>query len=352
MSEKMRNLQYFAQRAVNTAWRIAQNEARSSHNPKGFEKHLEFTLRSRSVEMNRLLNEIAQEELNKVNVPPEPMNFDKFIRTSNQKFNHVEVFVGNKWVQVPSAANINFEGQSACNAGKVQSAFTVTISYKGETTTYTSSETYEQYQSKEFLASYQPLLVEGKNRRVQETELDWMRMGAQAYGVAHNTLGTLNNTKTLVENIPKPFKQKCVYKLSKTIPQAEKTFNTLEKLATKAKYLGRICNYLSFGVIGYEIITNNWDAHTAVNTTLLVVGIAATSFSAIPIVTGIAIYGLLDLVFDVGGGIDSLFGRKSGFWDNKAIESYPTDFTPLFNTVQVDNTYLDLPRIEPLKYKD
>ncbi len=102
----------------------------------------------------------------------------------------------------------------------------------------------------------------------------------------------------------------------------------------------------------YEFATGTWDAHTFVNTGVLIIGITAASFSAIPIVTGIAIYGLLDLVFDVGGGIDSLIGRDSGLWDNKPIESYPTDFTPLFNTVQVDNTYLDLPRIEPLKYKD
>ena len=102
----------------------------------------------------------------------------------------------------------------------------------------------------------------------------------------------------------------------------------------------------------YEFTTGTWDAHTFVNGALLVVGIAAVSFGAIPIVTGVAIYGLLDLVFDVGGGIDSLIGRDSGLWDNKPIESYPTELSPLFNTVQVDNTYLDLPRIEPLKYKD
>ena len=102
----------------------------------------------------------------------------------------------------------------------------------------------------------------------------------------------------------------------------------------------------------YEFATGTWDAHTFVNGGLLVIGFIAAPLGAVPIVTGIAIYGLLDFVFDVGGGIDSLIGRDSGLWDNKPIESYPTDFTPLFNTVQVDNTYVAPQFIEPLKFKD
>lgn len=82
------------------------------------------------------------------------------------------------------------------------------------------------------------------------------------------------------------------------------------------------------------------------NGTLLVVGLIAVPLEASVIVTGIAIYGLLDLVFDVGDGIDDVFGRDSELWDNRPISSFPTDENPIF---KIDNTYLAPQFIMPLK---
>jgi len=50
------------------------------------------------------------------------------------------------------------------------------------------------------------------------------------------------------------------------------------------------------------------------NTGLLVAG-GAASFSGAPaVLTGLAIYGILDYAFDISGSIDAAVGRKSGIW--------------------------------------
>lgn len=86
MSEKRNNLQQFVQQAADTAWRASQNNSQYDPNPTGFGKNLEFTLQARSGELSRLLNQIAEDELSQVDRSPEPIDFTKFVRISNQKF--------------------------------------------------------------------------------------------------------------------------------------------------------------------------------------------------------------------------------------------------------------------------
>ncbi|MBI9056324.1 MAG: hypothetical protein JEZ01_01005 [Labilibaculum sp.] len=352
MSEKLNNLQQFVQQAADTAWRSTQNNSQYDPNPTGFGQHLEFTLQARSGELTRLLNEIAEEELSNENHTPDPIDFTKFIRISNQKFNHKEVFVGDKWVLVPSDANINFNARTDSYAGNVQASFTVTISQGGNTATYTSSETYQQFQNNKPLVNNEQLLVKGENLGLNDGELDWMRAGAGVYGVADKSANNLNNLNNCYDLSSKQFKRKYTYKLSKIAPKVGKPgkiFQSLQKLSKNTKFLGPLANYLSAGTIGYEVLTDTWDAHTIVNGCILVVGIIAVSATSAPIVIGIAIYGLLDLVFDVGDGIDDLMGRDSGFWDNRPIDSFPIDENPIF---KIDNTYVAPQFIEPLKFKD
>ncbi|PKQ69034.1 hypothetical protein BZG01_01635 [Labilibaculum manganireducens] len=355
MSGKLNNLQQFVQNAADTAWRASQNNSQYDPNPTGFGQHLEFTLQARSGELSRLLNEIAEDELNQVDKSPEPIDFTKFVRISNREFNHKEVFVGDKWVLVPNDANIRFDARTDSYAGTVQASFNLTISHNGDTATYTSSETYQQYQSNKPLVDNEQLLVKGQNLRLNDGELDWMRLGAGVYGVADKSANTANNFRSLYDCRTKDFKRKYTYKLSKIAPKAGKSgeiFQSLEKFAKKTKHLGKLCNIITFGTLLYEYNTDTWDAHSFVNAGLLAVSIIAVSAASAPIVTGIAIYGLLDLVFDVSGGIDDIFGRDSNFWNNQAIESYPTELLPLFNEARIDNTYVAPQFIKPLNFKD
>lgn len=358
MSGKRNNLQQFVQQTADTAWRASLNNSQYDPNPTAFGKHLEFTLQARSIELTRLLNEIAEEELGNHHHTPEPIDFTKFVRVSNQKFNHKEVFIGNKWVLVPSDANINFNARTDSYAGTVCASFEVTISCNGDSKSYYSSETYQQYQGSQPLVNNDQLLVQGQNLRLNDGELDWMRLGAGAYGVADKSVNNLSNLNNCYDLSSKQFKRTYSYKLSKLSKnlgkpaKSGKIFQNLQKLSKNTKLLGPLGNALTAGTIGYEVLTDTWDAHTVVNGCILAVGIIAVSAGSAPIVVGIAIYGLLDLVFDVSGGIDDVFGRDSNFWNNQAIESYPTELLPIFNEARIDNTYVAPQFIEPLNFND
>ena len=80
--------------------------------------------------------------------------------------------------------------------------------------------------------------------------------------------------------------------------------------------LGPAGTALGIGVQVYEYGTGTWDAHTIVNTSLMVGVGAATFFAAPAVLTGIALYGIGDYVFDFGGALDRNVGRNSGIWDH------------------------------------
>ena len=132
-------------------------------------------------------------------------------------------------------------------------------------------------------------------------------------------LGTVGAAVQGYNNIPNDVKRAYAYKLSKAtglksgqIFQGAKGFaNSTGKWASK---LGPVGILLGVGVAGYEIGTWTWDAHTAVNITLMGGVAAATFFAAPAVLTGIAIYGVGDYFFDFGGTIDRNVGRYSGVW--------------------------------------
>lgn len=355
MSEKLNNLQQFIQTVTNSSWRACQNNSPYDPNPTGFGQHLEFTLQAKSGELTRLLNEIAEEELDKENHSPEPIYFTKFVRISNREFNHKEVFVGDKWVLVPSDAKINFETTTNNYAGIVQASFTVTISHNRDSTTYTSSETYQQYSDNKPFADNEQLTVNGKNLSLNDDELNWMCLGEQMYGVTDKSTNNLSNLNNCYGVSSNQFKRTYSYKLSKLAKffgktaKSGKIFKTAGKFSKSLKFLGPLGNILTLGTIVSEYKNDTWNTQTVVNGGILVIGIVATSFGSGPIVVGIAIYGLLDLVFDVGDGIDDVFGRDSEFWDNRPLYSFPTDENPIF---KIDNTYVTPQFVSPLKFKN
>ena len=95
--------------------------------------------------------------------------------------------------------------------------------------------------------------------------------------------------------------------------QGAKSFTkTTSKITSK---LGPAGVALSVGVIGYEVASDTWDAHTFVDGALLVATGAAIIFGGPAVLIGIGVYGVLDYAFDIGDTIDNSLGRKSGLWD-------------------------------------
>lgn len=125
--------------------------------------------------------------------------------------------------------------------------------------------------------------------------------------------------------LPDAVKRGYAYKLSKIVPwksgQIFQEAKALSKtLGKTSKVLGVAGTALTAGNIVYEVASDNWDAHTVVNTGLLAATAIATFATAPAIVaaapfilTGIAIYGIADYAFDISGAIDQNFGRKSNF---------------------------------------
>jgi len=114
-------------------------------------------------------------------------------------------------------------------------------------------------------------------------------------------------------------KRAYAFKLSKLINvRSGAIFQKAQGLARSAgkvvSKLGPAGTILSLGVIGYEVGTNTWDAHTIVNGSLIIGAGVATVFAAPAVLTGIAIYGVSDYFFDIGGMVDNTIGRKSGVW--------------------------------------
>jgi hypothetical protein len=136
------------------------------------------------------------------------------------------------------------------------------------------------------------------------------------YGGITNSLGIL--TDAYINKIPNSVKRKAVYSLSKIINkkpgQIYQGFKRLAKntskmvSSTKGTAIGVL---LSSGVAVYEFKTDTWDAHTILNVGLVAGTIVATIGGAPLVLTGIAVYGVLDYAFDIGGKIDKAVGRDS-----------------------------------------
>jgi RHS repeat-associated protein len=132
-------------------------------------------------------------------------------------------------------------------------------------------------------------------------------------------IGTVGVAVQGYNNIPNDIKRAYAYKLSKmTGVKSGQIFQGAKGFANGAgkwaKSLGPYGTVLGVGVIGYEVGTDSWDAHTIVNGSLMIGAGVATIFAAPAVLTGIAIYGVGDYFFDFGGTIDRNVGRNSGVW--------------------------------------
>ncbi|MCF6349480.1 MAG: hypothetical protein L3J23_00415 [Flavobacteriaceae bacterium] len=354
-NNKLKELQRFVQNTADVAWQHKMASSIYDPTPTSFGTHLETMLSANSEELSILLNEIALEELKKQDQTPEPPDFSKYIRYNGAYIDHIEVFVGNKWVLVPAEANVNFNATTTENT----TSFSVTITHCGNSAHFTSTENLESYQEHDTLLQGEKLRVEQQNDYVSKEEFDWMRLGGLVYNKTDKSIGLLGELNTLYAEVPKDFKRNYAYKISKITnavgkpAKAGKIFQGAQKVSKNLKVLGPVGNILSGGTIGYEVISGTWDAHTVVDGgALLVVGAVALGFGAPVLVVGVAIYGILDYAFDISGAIDANFGRDSGFWDKKPIYSFPKDNKPLFTKTAIDKTYV-APKLKlPLKFKD
>ncbi|GAA0873417.1 hypothetical protein GCM10009117_25640 [Gangjinia marincola] len=358
VQQKLEKLQRFLQGTADTAWTFSMQTSLHDPNPTPFGEHFEFLLQSNDAELSVLLQEVAQAQLHEQQSNPEPPDFHQYIRYSSNFLDHKEIFVGNEWVLVPADACVDFFPTTMGSGVNAQSGFRVEISHGNDYVTFESTESLKQYQENELLLNDQQITVELQDTYVSKEEFDWMRAAVGAYQFGKKNVNGLGDVVSLYDNIPKEFKRTYAYKISKAAKKlgkpakAGKIFHGAEKLAKKGSKIAKVGPYLTAGTIGYEVLTDTWDAHTVVDGTLLVVGIAAASVGAPVVIVGIAIYGILDYAFDISEGIDETFGRNSGFWDKKPLRSFPTNTTPLFNEIKIDNTAVKKPFRIPPQFKN
>ncbi|AUS07034.1 hypothetical protein [Pseudotamlana carrageenivorans] len=340
---KLQKLKDLVQSQADYALELSLSDNQSGFSCTGMGKHLEFLLNSRNHEINFLLSEIAKEQLKDQKKTPEPPDFTKYIRYSSTLLSHKEVFVGDKWVLVPNDACVDFKTTSLSR----QRAFSVTISHGSNYATFTSTEHLKSYQEQNKALYGHDISIQLEDDYISKEEHDWMNLASQAYGATKKHTGGLDNLTELYNRIPKEFKRSYAYKISKLTKKvgkpakAGKIFQGTEKVMGKVGKIAKVGPYLSAGTIGYELITDSWDAHTAVDGTLLVVGVVATLVGGAPlIVVGIAIYGILDYAFCISEGLDREFGRNSDIWNKNSVLNFPRQSTPLFNEVKIDNTYV------------
>jgi hypothetical protein len=136
----------------------------------------------------------------------------------------------------------------------------------------------------------------------------------------NGSMGLVGTAVSGYNKIPNEVKRHYAYKLSKQT--GIKSGKIFQGLKGTTKWAGKVVTRLgpigitaTLGVIGYEVGTDTWDAHTVVNGALLVGAGAATIFAAPAVLTGVAAYGVADYFFDIGGKIDNTVGRKAEIWD-------------------------------------
>ena len=135
----------------------------------------------------------------------------------------------------------------------------------------------------------------------------------------NGTVGTLGLASDRYNKVPNHLKRTYSKKISQlTNVKAGQIFQGAKgisksagKLATKFGPAGTV---LGVGVIGYELYSDTWDAHTIGNGALIVGAGVATFFCAPAVLTGIAIYGVGDYFFDLNGIVDKYIGRKANVW--------------------------------------
>ena len=149
--------------------------------------------------------------------------------------------------------------------------------------------------------------------------------GARSFdwtSVYDNYSGAVSSAATILAgyaSVANDTKRHYAHKLSKvTNLKSGKIFQGTKAFAKSAgkvvSKLGVVGNVASGGIIVYEGFSGEWDAHTIVNGSLLVATGAALYFGAPAVLTGVAVYGVVDYAFDISEEIDANFGRKSGLY--------------------------------------
>lgn len=357
MNASLTKLYGFLQEKVEFSNEIVK--ARNISAEEGFGKILETQLKIDSEELNYLLNEVVLEQVQEQHENDVPINFEKYIRYTSSHLGYKEVFVGNEWVTVHVDACVEFLENS-------DGGFSVSITHKENYATFSSSSNLTEYQVLENMVSENiQLNIELQNDYVSKEEHDWL------YGLAIGTYETTkegmkvlkNSTDLYKHNVSNSLRSKYAYKISKISKKVGKpikagrlnqaTKKTMKKVIKKVDKLAKPLKVLSVGTIAYEVGTDTWDAHTIANGTTLAIGVAATFVGAPVVLTGIAIYGILDLVFDFGEILDENIGRNSGLWNDDESEEltrFPVKKTPLFNEAKIDNTYVAPVRMFNVKY--
>lgn len=361
-NSQLNKLQQFLQAEVDTAWQFTKNSQIESSNSVSdtLGQHLGFLLQSKDTELSLILDDIAREEYKKLNneITPEPINFTNYIRYSSGYPNHKEVFVGNEWVIVPADACVEFS--------EMRDGFRVSISHGNDYATFSNTQTLHDYQEDLTILNGGNLNIVQDERYIDKQEFDMLQFGKDAFNFTKDTRFMLDDAATAYLAIPKEFKRHYAYKISKVAKsigkpaKAGKIFQggqKLAKLGQTGKVLGFAGTALSVGTIAYEVRTDTWDAHTAVDGALLVVGIGAAAFGAPLVLVGLAVYGILDYAFDISESIDDNFGRNSDIWNDKPIREFPTQRQLLFkdiklkkerDEIKIDNTRVVIPKFKKL----
>ncbi|USD26882.1 hypothetical protein [Flagellimonas marinaquae] len=317
------------QDTISTAWEFTKHsqilQGETLEDKLGEE--LQFLLNQDST-LETIMDELACEEYKKHEQQTifDPPNFKNYVRLSSNK-GYVEVFVGNKWITVPADSNINF-------SSKANYGFRVTISHGGNFTEVAFTPAQEDVE--EYIRS-------GGNIEVSQVEeYCWEQFGKDTYGFAEHVKKNrdfLNQISTAYLDTSKEFQRTFTYKISKAgkrakIPvKAGKVYHNARKMAKLGK-MGKITGIggivFDTGMIGYELATDKWDAHTVANGALLVIGVGATLVGAPVVLAGVAVYGILDYAFDISEALDNAVGRQSGLWESGPNSNAFIERTPLF----------------------
>jgi hypothetical protein len=341
MKGKLQNLQSFLQDVSDSAYSYSKLCSNFETNPTSYDTHFAAILESRSIELSVLLNEIAIEQAKKLKQPPK-LDFNKFIRTSVYP-NYKEVFVGDKWVLVPNDTIVNFQ----MNSTDSEFSFTVTLKHGDDFASFSTTETKAYHQFKDQLLGEN---LHVKPVKLPNTNFDYKEFGKNVFDKSKTGIGLVHSSNSIYKEIPNSVKRHYAYKISKVSKvvskevKAGKIFQATKGLSKSLEILGPVGDVLTFGNIVYEVKEDTWNAHTFVDGTLLVVGIVGAFLAAPEIIVGLAIYGILDFAFDFSGEIDENFGRESDLWKDKPIYQYHREETPMFNKIEIDNTYV-APRI-------
>ena len=135
----------------------------------------------------------------------------------------------------------------------------------------------------------------------------------------NGAIGTVGISAQGYNSLPKNTKRTFSHKLSKlTGIKAGRLFQGIKRFANSAgkwaARLGPAGTALGASVQIYEYISGTWVAHTIVNTVLMAGAFLATIYAAPAVLTGIAIYGVADYIFDFDKMLDNNIGRQSDLW--------------------------------------